>query len=123
MNSEILRQFVAKYVETRYQERLLYEFGSDRKRANALSRFSHDAEAVLKKSVSKTILTKTEDVQEKDQSVHVISWDEKDGKTLALCEALRYFEASYMSVILIGKDFALIKEETEKGSAKILYLR
>lgn len=123
MNSEIEQKFASDYIEKNYQERLLYELGSSKKRVNALSRFSHDVESILKKSVNKKIITNLDHFQEKDQTVYVISWDEKDGTTMSLSDAIRYLESSYMSAILIGKDFSLIKEEPEKGGAKILYLK
>ena len=123
MNKEIEQKFIKDYIEKNYQERVLYEFGSSKKRANALSRFSHNAETILKKSMSKIIITSLDNFQEKDQTVYIISWDEKDGLTMPLSDAVRYSEASYMSVILIGKDFSLIKEETENGCAKIFYLK
>ena len=77
----------------------------------------------LKKSVNKKIITNLDDFQEKDQTVYVISWDEKDGTTMSLSDAIRYLESSYMSAILIGKDFSLIKEEPEKGGAKYFILK
>ncbi len=123
MDSKIEKEFVKSYIDKNYQERLLYELGSSKKRVNALSRFSHNAETILKKSVSKRIITSVGDFQEKDQTVYIISWDEKDGLTMPLSDAVRYLEASYMSVILIGKDFSLIKEEAENGCAKIFYLK
>ena len=123
MNSEIEQKFVNDYIEKNYQERVLYELGSSKKRANALSRFSHNAEAILKKSVRKRIITSFCDFPEKEQAVYIISWDEKDGLTMPLSDAVRYLEASYMSVILIGTDFSLVKEETEKGCSEILYLK
>jgi len=73
--------------------------------------------------VSKRIITSLGDFQEKDQTVYIISWDEKDGLTMPLSDAVRHLETSYMSVILIGKDFSLIKEEAENGCAKIFYLK
>ena len=123
MDSKIEKEFVKSYIDKNYQERLLYELGSSKKRVNALSRFSHNAETILKKSVSKRIITSLDNFQEKDQTVYLISWDEKDGITMPLSDAVRYLEASYMSVILIGKDFSLIKEEAENGCAKIFYLK
>ena len=123
MDSKIEKEFVKSYIDKNYQERLLYELGSSKKRVNALSRFSHNAETILKKSVSKRIITNLSDFQEKDQTVYIISWDEKDGTTMSLSDAIRYLESSYMSAILIGKDFSLIKEEPEKGGAKYFILR
>ena len=123
MDSKIEKEFVKSYIDKNYQERLLYELGSSKKRVNALSRFSHNAETILKQSVNKRIITSLGEFQEKDQSVYIISWDEKDGITMPLSDAVSHLEASYMSVILIGKDFSLIKEEAENGCAKIFYLK
>ena len=123
MDKSVEQFFVKTYIDKDYQERLLFELNSIKKRSKALSRFSHDVESVLKKSVNKKIITNLDDFQEKDQTVYVISWDEKDGTTMSLSDAIRYLESSYMSAILIGKDFSLIKEEPEKGGAKYFILR
>ena len=123
MNSEIEQQFIKNYIDKNYQERLIYEFGTSKKRVNALSRFSHNVESILKKGINKKIITNFDDFQGKNQTVYIIALNEKDGTTMPLSDALRYLEVSYMSVILIGKDFSLIKEETEKGCADILYLK
>ena len=123
MNKSVEQFFVKTYIDKDYQERLLFELNSIKKRSKALSRFSHDVESVFKKSVNKKIITNLDDFQEKDQTVYVISWDEKDGTTMSLSDAIPYFESSYMSAILIGKNFSLIKEEPEKGGAKYFILR
>ena len=123
MNKSVEQFFVKTYIDKDYQERLLFELNSMKKRSKALSRFSHDVESILKKSVNKKIITNLDDFQEKDQTVYVISWDEKDGTTMSLSDAILYLESSYMSAILIGKEFSLIKEEPEKGSAKYFILR
>lgn len=123
MNKSVEQFFVKTYIDKDYQERLLFELNSIKKRSKALSRFSHDVESILKKSVNKKIITNLDDFQEKDQTVYVISWDEKDGTTMPLSDSLQYLESSYMSAILIGKDFSLIKEEPEKGGAKYFILR
>ena len=123
MNKSVEQFFVKTYIDKDYQERLLFELNSIKKRSKALSRFSHDVESFLKKSVNKKIITNLDDFQEKDQTVYVISWDEKDGTTMSLSDAILYLESSYMSAILIGKEFSLIKEEPEKGGAKYFILR
>ena len=123
MDKSVEQFFVKTYIDKDYQERLLFELNSIKKRSKALSRFSHDVESVFKKSVNKRIITNLDDFQEKDQTVYVISWDEKSGTTMFLSDAIRYLESSYMSAILIGKDFSLIKEEPEKGGAKYFILR
>lgn len=122
MNRDIEQKFVKNYIDKNYQERLLHELGSSKKRANALSRFSHNVETILKKSLGKRIIKSLDDFQEKDQTVYVISWDEKDGTAMPLFDAICYLKTLYTSAILIGKDFALIKEEAEGGCAKAFYL-
>ena len=123
MDKSVEQFFVKTYIDKDCQERLLFELNSIKKRSKALSRFSHDVESVFKKSVNKKIITNLDDFQEKDQTVYVISWDEKDGTTMSLSDAIRYLESSYMSAILIGKEFSLIKEEPEKGGEKYFILR
>ena len=89
MNKSVEQFFVKTYIDKDYQERLLFELDSIKKRSKALSRFSHDVESVLKKSVNKQIISNLDDFQEKDQTVYVISWDEKDGTTMSLSDAIR----------------------------------
>jgi hypothetical protein len=40
MDSKIEKEFVKSYIDKNYQERLLYELGSSKKRVNALSFFT-----------------------------------------------------------------------------------
>ena len=79
MDSKIEKEFVKSYIDKNYQERLLYELGSSKKRVNALSRFSHNAETILKKSVSKRIITSLGDFQEKDKTVYIFRGMKKTG--------------------------------------------
>ena len=123
MNKSVEQFFVKTYIDKDYQERLLFELNSMKKRSKALSRFSHDAETVLNKILDKRIITDLSELHKNDKAVYVISWDENDGTTMSLSDAIRYLESSYMSAILIGKDFSLIKEEPEKGGAKYFILR
>ena len=51
MNKSVEQFFVKTYIDKDYQERLLFELNSIKKRSKALSRFSHDVESFLKKSV------------------------------------------------------------------------
>ena len=120
---EIEERFVKNYIDKKYQERLLYELNSLKKRADALSRFSHGVEAILKKSVEQKVITNIDNLPNKQQAVYIISWDEKNGTTMPFDEAVRYLQSAYMAVILIGEAFSIVKEETEQGSARILYLQ
>ena len=123
MNIVIEQEFIKKYIDKGYQERLLLELSSAKRRTKALSRFSHNVEEILNKSIIKKEITNFGDIKETDQTIYVISWDENDGTQTSFADAIKYCEAAYTSVVLIGKTFALIKEETEGGTPKIFYLK
>ena len=117
------QEFIKRYIDKGYQERLLLELSSAKRRTKALSRFSHNAEDVLNKNIFKKTITNLADIKENNQTVYVISWDENDGTQTSFTDAIKYCEMAYMSVILIGESFALIKEETEGGQSKMFYLK
>ena len=123
MNKSVEQFFVKTYIDKDYQERLLFELNSIKKRSKALSRFSHDAETVLNKVLDKRIITDLSELHENDKAVYVISWDENDGMYIPFEDAMRYCENTNTSVILIGNSFSLIKEEVETGKPKIFYLK
>ena len=123
MNKSVEQFFVKTYIDKDYQERLLFELNSMKKRSKALSRFSHDAETVLNKVLDKRIITDLSELHENDKAVYVISWDENDGMYIPFEDAMRYCENTSTSVILIGNSFSLIKEEVETGKPKIFYLK
>ena len=123
MNTTIEQEFIKRYINKGYQERLLLELSSAKRRTKALSRFSHNAEDILNKSIIKKSIVNLADIKENDKTVYVISWDENDGTQTSFADAIKYCEAAYTSVVLIGKTFALIKEETEGGTPKIFYLK
>jgi len=99
------------------------ELGSAKRRTKALSRFSHNVEEILNKNTIKKTVTNFSDIKENDKTVYIISWDKNDGTQTSFADAIKYCEAAYTSVVLIGKTFALIKEETEGGTPKIFYLK
>ena len=123
MDITIEQEFIKKYIDKGYQERLLLELGSAKRRTKALSRFSHNVEEILNKSIVKKEITNFGDIKETDQAIYVISWDDNDGTQTSFADAIKYCESAYTSVVLIGKTFALIKEETEGGTPKIFYLK
>ena len=123
MNIAIEQEFIKKHIDKEYQERLLLELGSAKRRTKALSRFSHNVEEILNKNITKKTITNFSDIKETDQTIYVISWDENDGTQTSFADAIKYCEMAYMSVILIGQSFALIKEETEGGQSKMFYLK
>ena len=122
MNITIEQEFIKRYIDKGYQERLLLELSSAKRRSKALSRFSHNVEEILNKSIVKEI-TNFGDIKETDKTLYVISWDKNDGTQISFADAIKYCETTYTSVVLIGEAFALIKEETEDGAPKIFYLK
>ena len=123
MDITIEQEFIKKYIDKGYRERLLLELGSAKRRTKALSRFSHNAEEILNKNITQKTITNFSDIKETDKTVYVISWDESDGTQISFVDAIKYCETTYTSVVLIGEAFALIKEETEGGTPKIFYLK
>ena len=123
MNIAIEQEFIKRYIDKGYQERLLLELSSAKRRAKALSRFSHNVEEILSKSIVKKEITDFGDIKETDKTLYVISWDKNDGTQISFADAIKYCETTYTSVVLIGESFALIKEETEGGMPKIFYLK
>ena len=122
MNFEIEKEFVKTYINIKFQNRLLYELSSLKKRINAISRFSHGAQTMLKDSLKKKVVTNLSNFQNNKDIVYVISFGENDGVTMPLSNALNFLESSYMPIIIIGKDYSIIKEEVEDSRAQILYL-
>ena len=123
MKKSVEQNFIKTYIDKNYQERLLFELSSSKKRSRALSRFSHGAETVLSKTLDRKIITGFNELHENDKTVYVISWDENDGMDVPFEKAIRYCENTYTAVILIGSAFSLIKEEVESGSSKVFYLK
>ena len=123
MNIAIEQAFIKKYIDKGYQERLLLELGSAKRRTKALSRFSHNVEEILNKSIAKKEITNLGDIKETDKTLYVISWDKNDGTQTSFADAIKYCETAYTSVVLIGESFALLKEETEGGTPKMFYLK
>lgn len=123
MNTDTEQEFVRNYIDKNFQDRLIYELSSSKKRVNAMARFSHNAEAVLDKSLNKKVIKSHDEIRESDKTLYLISSGENDGVTLPFSDAIRHCENSYSAVIVIGKGFSLIKEETECGKPKMLYLK
>jgi hypothetical protein len=71
MNIAIEQEFIKKYIDKGYQERLLLELRSAKRRTKALSRFSHNAEDILSKNIIKKAITNCGDIKESDKTVYI----------------------------------------------------
>ena len=124
MNEIIEQSFIKNFIDKRYRDRLLFELSSDKKRRNAIDRFSHNAEELLnpQKILLKGDITISDiEAQLKQRKInassYVLSFEFSDGHTCTPREALSYFEQSPTAVIVMFSDsIALIKAETEGAS-------
>lgn len=128
MNYETEIHFVKAYIKKEHQERLIFEFSSPKHREKALSRFSHNARHLLKERfIAYRSLQEAENeiriAGARRDECYIISGDAQNGRSLPLSEAIAYCSGSYMPVILIGKCFAIIKEETENGCPVIYVMK
>ena len=123
MDIAIEQAFIKKYIDKGYQERLLLELSSAKRRTKALSRFSHNVEEILSKNIIKKEIANFGDIKEPDKTLYVISWDKNNGTQTSFADAIKYCETTYTSVVLIGETFALIKEEAEGRTPKMFYLK
>lgn len=122
MNFDIESTFVKKHIRKEYQERLLFELQSPKKREKALSRFAHSCQLILKDHFIRVqTLPKFNDLPFKIDyscSCYIVSGGENDGSTLTLLDAINFCNTSYMTVILITPELIIVKEECEgKGAS------
>lgn len=114
-------EFIRKHIKKEYQERLLFELQSKKRREKALFRFAHSSQLILKEYFikSKTIPTFNNLAFKIDfsEKCYIISGGENDGATLPLIDAIKFCEKSYMVAILITSKIVIVKEECEdKGT-------
>ena len=111
--------FVETYIKKEYQERLLFELKSPRKREKALSRFAYDVKKLFKPSILVTKIAIEDahiELQNKNEKTcYLISGDEHDGQFFSIDTAFQYFVDTYMPMILVHKEQAFLKEEVENN--------
>lgn len=120
MNFALEEQFVTNYINKEYKDRLLFELNSNKKRENALSRFSHNAKDLLKKGKIQLTLTSFEQAKLqsflKETDYYVISAIHLDGVTMTKSQVLTYLDESFGPVIVCGANIAIVKKEYEVGT-------
>ena len=121
MDKNIETKFVNKFVKKEYRDRLLFELSSLKHRQKAISRFSHNSEAVLIDNFVKMSVEQIKQQKLKLTTIYIISGDECDGVFMGFFEGLTHLEKSYMAVILIGDEFVVVKEEIEGKNPVILF--
>ncbi len=133
MNKDIEEKFVKKFIDKRYQDRILYELFSSKKRVKALSKFAHNANEILalqtiRKQERKLSIDDLNEVSEKilcgKEECYIISDDCFDGtiQTLEICFSI-VLEQPMCAVVICGTDLVIIKEELSQGAPRkyVLY--
>lgn len=126
MNKDIERIFVTKFVAENYQERILFELNSFKKREKALARFAHDAKDFLQlqKIVIQTHQISVEDINKKivpplsgKELCYIIGGDSYDKTSDNFNNAfLKLMEYPMSLIIMCGTNVAIVKEELVTSS-------
>lgn len=127
MNFDLEDKFVNDFINPSYRDRLLFELRTSKKRLNALMRFSHNTNDLVKKDMIYSRLKKIDDDELKlflnEQEFYVISFKYLDGTIMNINETLDYIRDEYMPVIVCGNNIAVIKKEFEKGEDNFYLLK
>lgn len=120
MNIALEEQFVVNYINKEYQDRLLFELKSSKKRQNGVLRFSHNAQDLLKNG--KIQLTLASFDQSKLQSFlkesdyYVISTMHLEGAIMSKKQVIDCLNEDFGPVIVCGANIAVVKKEYEAGT-------
>ena len=124
---DLEENFINNYINPLYQDRLLFEFRSPKKRLDALMRFSHNIDKLVKRHNLILKLKKiTDDATTfllKEREVYVISFKYLEGTLMSVNDALNYITNEYMPVIILSNNIVVIKTEYEMGEANLYFLK
>ena len=108
--------FVQKCIKEEYQDRILYDLQSKRKRQKAITKFSHSAGIILQNHFVKTTISEIQNYlfikTNEKELCYIISDDNYDGKIVSVVEALEHLRKNYLTMILILKNSVIVKEES-----------
>ena len=120
-------KFVNDFINTSHRDRILFELKSSKKRLNALMRFAHNTNELVKLNKVYSKLKKYDfnilNSFLKEQEFYVISFKYLDGTIMNVSEVLEYIDDEYMPVIVYGSNIAVIKKEFEKGEDNYYLLK
>ncbi len=127
MYLDLEEKFINNFINKSYSDRLLFELKSLKKRINAITRFSHNTEDLIKQE-NVYLKLKQFDKKElklflKEQDFYVISFKYLDGIIMNINEVLDYIYDEYSPVIVCGTNIAIIKKEFEKGENNYYLLK
>lgn len=127
MYFDLEEKFVNDFINPSYRDRLLFELKTSKKRLNALMRFSHNTNDLVKKDMIYSKLKKFEYDQLnyflKEKNFYVISFKYLNGIIMNVNEILDYMSDECMPVIVCGNNNAIIKKEFEKGEDNFYLLK
>ncbi len=127
MYFDLEEKFVNDFINPSYRDRLLFELKTSKKRLNALMRFSHNTNDLVKKDMVYSKLKKFEyDILNNflnGKNFYVISFKYLNGIIMNVNEILDYISDECMPVIVCGNNNAIIKKEFEKGEDNFYLLK
>lgn len=127
MHFDLEKKFVNDFINPSFRDRFLFELKSSKKRLDAVMRFSHNTENLIKKDIVYSRLKKFDDNELrlflKGQEFYVISFKYLDGIIMNINEVLEYIYDEYLPVIIYGNNVAVIKKEFEKGEDNFYLLK
>lgn len=127
MHFDLEKKFVNDFINPSFRDRFLFKLKSSKKRLDAVMRFSHNTENLIKKDIVYSRLKKFDDNELrlflKGQEFYVISFKYLDGIIMNINEVLEYIYDEYLPVIIYGNNVAVIKKEFEKGEDNFYLLK
>ena len=127
MNREIEANFVYSFINSFYQNRILYELSHTKKRINAIMRFSHNVNELINDSMINYKLDKFDNKIFNSffnvKSLYVFSFKYIDGIMMNIEDLLEYINNENMPVIACTNDLALIKIEFENSKNNFFFLK
>ena len=127
MDRDIENRFVRTFLQKNMQDRIIFEFASDKKRKTAICRFCHTTDELVKPQF---ILQKSNNLGSHEilleinklstgNECYVISLNEEvDGTQTTIKTALSNCIGYGMpSIIIVGEKVAIIETEQENGAA------
>ncbi len=127
MYFDLEEKFVNDFINPSYRDRLLFELKTSKKRLNALMRFNHNTNDLVKKDMIYSKLKKFEYDQLNNflngKNFYVISFKYLNGIIMNVNEILDYISDECMPVIVFGNNNAIIKKEFEKGEDNFYLLK
>ena len=127
MYFDLEEKFVNDFINPSYRDRLLFELKTSKKRLNALMRFSHNTNDLVKKDMIYSKLKKFEYDQLNNfldgKNFYVISFKYLNGIIMNVNAILDYISDEWKPVIVCGDNNAIIKKEFEKGEDNFYLLK